>query len=39
MLQQLKESTIASAMRASNIRVVDQAKVPLHPYKPNPTQA
>ena len=35
MLQQLKESTIASAMRASNVRVVDPAKVPLHPYKPN----
>lgn len=34
MLQQLKESTIASAMRASNVRVVDPAKVPSKPYKP-----
>jgi succinoglycan biosynthesis transport protein ExoP len=39
MLQQLKESTIASAMRASNIRILDSAKVPLHPYKPDPTQS
>jgi polysaccharide biosynthesis transport protein len=39
MLQQLKESTIASAMRASNIRIVDEAKVPLHPYKPNAPQS
>jgi len=35
MLQQLKESTIASAMRASNIRVVDPPKIPATPYKPN----
>jgi capsular exopolysaccharide synthesis family protein len=35
MLQQLKVSSIASAMRASNIRVLDPAKVPLLPYKPN----
>jgi polysaccharide biosynthesis transport protein len=34
MLQQLKESTIASAMRASNVRVVDPATVPGRPYKP-----
>ncbi len=34
MLQQLKESTIASAMRASNVRVVDPAAVPGRPYKP-----
>jgi polysaccharide biosynthesis transport protein len=39
MLQQLKESTIASAMRASNVRVVDPAKFPLRPYKPNPVQS
>lgn len=40
MLQQLKESTIASAMRASNVRVVDAAKVPSRPYKPQaPTSA
>jgi capsular exopolysaccharide synthesis family protein len=35
MLQELKESTIASAMRASNVRVVDPAKVPNRPYKPD----
>jgi len=35
MLQQLKQSTIAAAMRASNVRVVDPAKVPAHPYKPD----
>ncbi len=39
MLQQLKESTIASAMRASNIRVVDPASIPLRPYKPNAKQS
>jgi len=39
MLQQLKESTIASAMRASNIRVVDPAEPPEHPYKPKPVQS
>jgi capsular exopolysaccharide synthesis family protein len=35
MLQQLKQSTIAAAMRASNIRVVDPAKIPSRPYKPD----
>jgi succinoglycan biosynthesis transport protein ExoP len=35
MLQQMKESSIASAMRASNIRVLDAAKPPVRPYKPN----
>jgi succinoglycan biosynthesis transport protein ExoP len=35
MLQQLKQSTIASAMRASNIHTVDPAEVPKMPYKPN----
>ena len=39
MLQQLKESTIASAMRASNARVVDPAKVPDRPYKPKAVQS
>ncbi|MBV9404990.1 MAG: GumC family protein, partial [Acidobacteriaceae bacterium] len=34
MLQQLKASTIASAMRASNVRVVDPANIPKRPYKP-----
>jgi len=35
MLQQLKQATLASALRASNARVVDPAKVPQRPYKPN----
>ena len=35
MLQRVKESAIASAMKASNVRVIDPAKPPLHPYKPN----
>ncbi len=35
MLQQLKQSSLASALRASNIRVVDPAEPPLHPYRPN----
>jgi capsular exopolysaccharide synthesis family protein len=39
MLQQLKESTIASAMRASNVHVVDPAEAPQRPYKPKPVQS
>ena len=40
MLQKMKEASVASAMRASNVRVVDAAKVPKRPYKPNiPTNA
>ncbi len=35
MLQQLKEATIVSALRASNIRIVDPAKRPSRPYKPD----
>jgi len=35
MLQKLKEASIAAALRASNIRVVDPAKTPALPYKPN----
>ncbi|HEY7337639.1 MAG TPA: polysaccharide biosynthesis tyrosine autokinase [Bryobacteraceae bacterium] len=35
MLQQVKEASIASAIRASNIRVVDPAKVPYKPYSPD----
>jgi polysaccharide biosynthesis transport protein len=34
MLQHVKEASIAGALKASNIRVVDVAKVPPHPYKP-----
>lgn len=39
MLAQLKQSSIASAMRASNLRVVDLAKVPAAPYKPDLKQS
>jgi capsular exopolysaccharide synthesis family protein len=35
MLQQTKQASIASAMRASNVRVVDPAEVPDHPTFPN----
>ena len=35
MLQQMKQATLASALRASNIRVVDPAKIPRRPYKPD----
>jgi len=34
-LQQLKQSTLASALRASNIRVVDGAHSPAKPYEPD----
>jgi capsular polysaccharide biosynthesis protein len=33
MLQRVKESSIASALKATNVRVVDPARTPLHPYK------
>ncbi len=39
LLQRLKEASIASAMRANNIRVVDLAEVPGGAYKPNVRQA
>src|SRR5206468_7300786 len=35
MLQKVKEYAIASAMRASNVRLVDRAKTPSFPYKPD----
>jgi polysaccharide biosynthesis transport protein len=35
MLQQLKQSTVASAMRTSNVRVLDEADVPTAPIAPN----
>jgi len=34
MLQHVKEASVAGALRASNIRVIDPAKVPIVPYKP-----
>ena len=38
MLQKVKETSVTSAMRASNIRVVDPAGVPGSPYKPDISQ-
>jgi capsular exopolysaccharide synthesis family protein len=38
LLQRLKEASIASALRANNIRVVDAADRPLVPYKPEVPQ-
>jgi polysaccharide biosynthesis transport protein len=35
MLQQLKQASVASALRASNIRVLDPAQTPKSPYKPD----
>ena len=35
MLQQVKQASIASAMRASNVRIVDPAEPPKRPYKPS----
>jgi capsular exopolysaccharide synthesis family protein len=37
MLQQMKEASVASAIRASNIRIVDPAKPPRTPFSPNVT--
>lgn len=34
MLQRVKEASLASALRASNVRIVDAAKPPRFPYKP-----
>jgi polysaccharide biosynthesis transport protein len=35
MLQQVKETSVASAIRASNIRIVDPAQIPREPFSPN----
>lgn len=35
MLQRVKESNIASALKATNVRVIDPAKAPQRPFKPN----
>lgn len=35
LLQQLKEASLAAGLNSSNIRVVDKARVPLHPSSPN----
>lgn len=34
MLQRVKESSITSALKAANVRVIDPAKAPLHPFTP-----
>src|SRR3954447_11778782 len=38
LLQRLKEASIASALRANNIRVVDAAERPSVPYRPDVRQ-
>jgi capsular exopolysaccharide synthesis family protein len=35
MLQHVKEAGVASALHASNVRVIDPARPPMRPYKPN----
>ena len=35
LLEQLKEASLAAGLNSSNIRVVDRARVPLHPSRPN----
>ena len=35
LLQQLKEATLAAGLNSSNIRVVDQARIPERPVAPN----
>jgi succinoglycan biosynthesis transport protein ExoP len=35
LLQQLKEASLAAGLDSSNIRVVDRARVPIHPARPN----
>jgi polysaccharide biosynthesis transport protein len=35
MLQKVKEARITSALRASNIRMLDKAKPPIRPYSPD----
>jgi len=37
LLQRLKETEVSSAIKASNIQVVDYAQIPLLPFKPNVT--
>lgn len=36
MLQRTKQASVAAALRANNIRIVDAARIPTAPYKPNP---
>ena len=39
MLQQLQQASVASALQASNVRVVDPAKPTNRPYKPDPPKS
>jgi capsular exopolysaccharide synthesis family protein len=34
MLQRIKEAAVVAALRASNVRILDPAKIPQFPYKP-----
>jgi succinoglycan biosynthesis transport protein ExoP len=36
MLHKVREASVMAALRASNVRVIDPAKVTLRPYQPNP---
>jgi capsular exopolysaccharide synthesis family protein len=36
MLQKVKNVSIASAMRASNVAIFDPAEIPTHPFRPRP---
>ena len=35
LLQKLKEASLSAGLESSNIRIVDKARVPLHPARPN----
>jgi capsular exopolysaccharide synthesis family protein len=37
MLQRIKEADVSAALRASNIHILDAAKIPTNPYKPTPS--
>lgn len=35
LLQQLKEASLAAGLNSSNIHIIDKARMPLHPARPN----
>lgn len=35
LLQKLKEASLAAGLESTNVRIVDRARVPLHPARPN----
>ena len=39
MFDQVRHASVAAAIRASNIRIVDPAKMPRRPYSPGPSLA